>query len=281
MIFQSTTILQNCTFNNLDVTNNLTDFYYISGWLSNKVVIKNSPDLVVKNYPDISNSTDGSNISFVNAGTATNNDRTEFTNGIIQRTGDCLTDDTTRLGGKDNFAMRFTNFTSGVPLIWTNAIPTGDITNKTINFVCWVKINSANYWSGDHTMPRITATYDDGSTVYAQAAQVTGWQLLVIPVTPITNSGEITLTFSMDTASTGSDGYVYFDDFGTYYPAGIAPNLGNIDIWANGLPVSPFIATSLNAADIWAFPTSQATNVGSFGEWVKKLLKKGTFIALK
>jgi hypothetical protein len=43
----------------------------------------------------------------------------------------------------------------------------------------------------------------------------------------------------------------YVDDVSVLYPAGYTLNLGTLDVWADALPVSPTISTSISALDVW------------------------------
>jgi hypothetical protein len=159
------------------------------------------------------------------------------------------------------------------PLLWEQYIPTGDITDKTMAIGVWVKINSANYWSGSHVMPRLTVVYDNVTTAYAEAGQSTEWQLLILPFKPETSYGRVKATLSIETDQSGADAYVYWDDMSVLYPAGVQVSLGSMDIWAGAEPITPSISTGLSVADVWAVPTSGLTGVGTIGKQVGDIKK--------
>ena len=65
--------------------------------------------------------------------------------------------------------------------------------------------------------------------------------------------------------ATGTNRYFYVDDVNVAYPAGVAIDLGNLDLWAEGLPVAPAIATMPSLGGVWDEPLSAHTIAGSFG----------------
>jgi hypothetical protein len=204
-----------------------------------------------------------------------NADRVFNQYGNIVRTGDGLAD-TTKRGGQ--FAIRFQPITTTGVLKWSQDVPTGDIQGKTMTVGVWIKINSANYWSSTHEMPRITVAYDNGTEVYGEAGQINDWQFVFVPFTPTTASGQATITISAMTDQTGSDAYVYFDDFTAPLPQGEELNLGGFDLWSGGYPVVPSsFATSISASDVWsADPTN--FGAGTVGEVQNKTLKNTKLI---
>lgn len=198
------------------------------------------------------------------------NDYTIAPEGYTYVTGAGLADTTARTaGGK---AIRFQSIRADLPLEWTAAIPTGNIQSKTMTAGVWMKINSANYWSGSHQMPRLMVSYDnDASSVYAEALPTTDWQFVVVPFTPATTFGQVTLTFSTMTDATTSDAYVYMDDFSAPLPQGSELNLGTFDLTSDALPVSPLnFATAVTAADVWAADPT-LFGAGTVGERVNKI----------
>lgn len=205
-------------------------------------------------------------------GVGTNVDIVVKQAGYRLRTGTGLTDTTSHNGG---YASRFQSISSEVPLSWTFDVPTGNIQNKTMTVAVWCKINSANYYSGTYQLPRLSITYDNETTVYSQALPTTDWQLLSCTFTPATTFGQISVMLSTMTDQLTSNAYVYFDDFSVLYPAGVQLNLGSMDIWADGNPVTPPISTSLSALDVWT--ASILTNYGAntFGEFIKALTGGG------
>ncbi|MBF9651878.1 hypothetical protein IAI40_12160, partial [Streptococcus pseudopneumoniae] len=58
-------------------------------------------------------------------------------------------------------------------------------------------------------------------------------------------------------------------------------DLGNLDLWADGLPVAPAIATVPSLGGVWDEALTAHTVSGSFGWYVKKLLSVAKFLGLK
>lgn len=214
---------------------------------------------------------EGSVVTFLNWNSVANDDRNYYKYGQMVRTGTGLGDTTARTGG---FAMRFSPASSTNSLRYSKTIPTGNIQNKDMMVGVWCKINSANYWAGTNQMPRLEVNYDNGTIVYAEAAQIAGdWQFLPVPFKPTTTAGQITVTLDTRTDATSSDAYVYFDDFSTLFPAGTTLSLGNFDLWSGGEPIAPYISTSVSAQDVWAAQSSQNNGTGTMGKQVNDIKK--------
>jgi len=156
-------------------------------------------------------------------------------------------------------------------LKWEQTIPIGDISTKTMTITCWVYINNAAYYAGTHTKPTLTIDYDNGTTMSSVATTGTGWQQLAVVFTPTTTYGQIEMKITGATDATGTNRYFYVDDVNVAYPAGVAIDLGNLDLWARGLPVAPAIATVPSLGGVWDEPLSAHTITGSAG----KILKDG------
>jgi hypothetical protein len=180
-------------------------------------------------------------------------------------------------------AWRFEPTSSAERFEFPFDIPTGNIQNLTMVVGVWCYINSANYWAGtDYEMPRLNVTYDGTSSVYAEASQTAGeWQFLFVPITPVTTAGKISIVLSGLTDAVDADRYFYLDDMSVLYPAGYKLDLGGLDIWDNGLPVLPPIATLMSAKDVWAVPSASVNVSGTVGGSLVSGLKLGQFIALK
>jgi hypothetical protein len=71
------------------------------------------------------------------------------------------------------------------------------------------------------------------------------------------------------TDATTTSRYFYVDDFNIAYPAGVQIDLGGLDLWANGLPVEPAIATMPSITGVWDEPLSVHTVSGSAGKILK------------
>jgi len=227
---------------------------------------------------DIDN-VDGTMIRFQNYDQVANVDFTHMPYGKIYRTGTGLADTTTRTAG--GFAMRFEPTYSPNLMRWEQLIPTGNIQNKTMTVSVWVKINNAAYYAGTHTKPTLTIDYDNGTTMSSVATTGTGWQQLAVTFTPTTTYGQIEMKVTGATDATGTNRYFYVDDVNIAYPAGVAVDLGNLDLWADGLPVAPAIATMPSLQGVWDEPLSAHTVSGSFGHFIKKLLTISKFLGLK
>jgi len=215
----------------------------------------------------------GTRISVETDNQTANVDYNRYATGNIYRTGTGLSDTTVRTVG--GYAMRFEPKLTGTNLEWTQNIPTGDIIGKPMTVGVWMKINNSAYWAGTHQMPRITVEYDNQeATSYGEAAQIAGdWQFVFTTFTPTTSFGQATVTISAMSDATGSNAYVYFDDFTAPLPQGTELNLGSLDLWADALPVAPSsFASAISANDVWA-ADPDTFGAGTVGETVKKTKK--------
>ncbi len=248
------------------VFSNFQNYSPISAVLFDNCVIK-----PVLNSPTENNgeSVDGSKMRFQDYNQTANYDFTAMTYGTITRTGTGLADTTVRTAG--GFAMRFEPTYSPNLMHWEQNVPTGNIQNKTMTVSLWVKLNNSAYWAGTHTKPTLTIDYDNGTTITSVAQGNTNWQLLACTFTPATTYGQIEMKVTGATDATGTDRYFYVDDVNVAYPAGVAIDLGNLDLWAEGLPVAPAIATMPSLGGVWDEPLSVHTIAGSAG----KILKDG------
>lgn len=206
---------------------------------------------------------DGSQIRFQNYDQTANSDFTHMPYGKIYRTGTGLADTTVRTAG--GFAMRFEPTYSPNLMHWEQNVPTGNIQSKTMTVSLWVKINNSAYYGGTHTKPTLTINYDNGTTVSSVALGNTNWQQLAVTFTPATTYGQIEMKVTGATDATGTNRYFYVDDVNIAYPAGVAIDLGNLDLWAEGLPVAPAIATVPSLGGVWDEPLSAHTIAGSMG----------------
>jgi len=227
----------------------------------------------------IVNGVDTTGVAFQNYDLTTSDDRYYMPYGDIQRTNASLPDTTVRTAGGS--AMRFTPYGATNLIHWEQTIPTGDITAKTMTITCWVKINNAAYYAGSHTKPTLTVTYDQTSTVTSVATTGTGWQQLACTFTPATSFGQVQMKITGGTDATTTNRYFYVDDFNIAYPAGVQVDLGGLDLWADGLPVAPAIATMPSITGVWDEPLTAHTVSGSYGAVFKKLLTVAKFLGLK
>lgn len=214
----------------------------------------------------------GSYFRMVGANSGADDHRSYEKYGRLQSVGAGLTDTTVHTAGAGKFGIRFQPTSSTNRLEWAFATPTGNIQGRTMTVAVWCKINAAAYYAGVHQKPRLTVRYDNATDAYSEAAAGTGWQLLSVTFTPTTTYGQITVTLSGMTDATGSDAYIYYDDFAVLYPAGYALDLGGMDLWADALPITPPIATVASPADVWLVPAANLTGVGTIG---KRLLDDG------
>ena len=208
----------------------------------------------------------GSRFCIKDYATLTNDDRNWYTYGYINRTGDGLGDTIVRTSGTGKFALRFQPTDSTNKLTWLQYVPTGNIQNKTMNVNVWVKMNNAAYYAGTHTNPTLRVTYDNGTEITAVATDSTSWQQLNCSFTPTTTYGQISVQLEGATDATTTNAYFYVDDMNIAYPAGVTIDLGGLDIWANGLPVTPAIATMPSLAGVWDEATTAHVTAGSFGK---------------
>jgi hypothetical protein len=225
--------LINETYN--DEADNTIDIIPIAGVYGN-IDYKDCGTIKVIDTQYIVDSTVGFKMSFENYNNTAYDDKSYFTNGIIQRCKAGLSDTTVRTAGGSS--MRFENNTAD-EFCWSFDVPTGSIQNKTLTVSVWVKINNASYYSSSYILPKLSITYDTDTVEYIQSTATTDWQLVVLPIMPITTSGKIVVSLCSYTDQTGSNAYVYFDDMSINYPAGYQLNLGSLDDWIEGTPITP------------------------------------------
>lgn len=215
---------------------------------------------------------DGSKLSIVDTAAVSGADVSYIRTGVIYRTKSGLSDMTVRTSGGS--AMRFTPNSSIQPVKWQQTIPTGNIASKTMTITCWVYINNAAYYAGTHTKPTLTVTYDKTSTVASVATATAGsWQQLACTFTPATGYGQVIVKVTGATDATTTNRDFYVDDFNIAYPAGVQVDLGGLDLWADGLPVAPAIATMPSLSGVWDEPQTSHTIPGSMGAQVKTAAK--------
>jgi len=241
----------------------------VSGGFINGLKYRNINGVWTTELSVASGLTSGSSINFSDIN-GTNRDFTVTDSGYIYRTGTGLADTTVRTAG--GYAVRFESTSSTNELIWSQNIPTGNIQNKSMTVAVWCYINNAAYYAGTNQLPRLTINYDNGTTAYCQASSTAGsWQLLFVTFTPTTTYGQITVTLSTMTDATTTNAYVYFDDYSVLYPAGVQLSLGAMDLWANGLPVTPTISTNLSAQDVWTSASTTDYGTNTMGNKLKVL----------
>lgn len=249
-------------------------------WQFNNPTLGTGTDFTFTGVP-MTQTLAGSEIRITNYDGTTNRDYIYTYNGDLARCGDSLSDTTVHTSGTGAFSLRQESKISTRATTWTQTIPTGNIQNRDAMVGVWVKINSASYYGGSvYEMPRLVLNYDNGTETYAEATTGTGWQFLKIPFRPTTTYGQITISVTSRTDATGSNAYVYIDDFSMLYPSGYTLNLGSLDLFADARPVGPAISTSVSALDVWAADPT-IFGAGTIGKFVTKLLTVAKFIGLK
>lgn len=99
----------------------------------------------------------------------------------------------------------------------------------------------------------------------AVATAKTDLQLLAVPITASTTTGIMSMQIDGYTDQTGTDATVYYDDVAILFPAGHQINLGSLDEWSYGQPITPPIATLLSANDVRSVPISSLNGTTSIG----------------
>jgi hypothetical protein len=230
----------------------------------------NTGNLVISetNLPDV---VEGGRVAFADFNDTATDDRTLAPLGKTQRTNAALTDTTVHTAGGS--ALRFEPLSAAVPFTWSFDVPTGVIQGLTMTVAVWCKLGSATYYGtpGSYQLPRLSVLYDGVTTAYDEHAASTDWELLSVTFAPTTTTGKITVTLSGMTDAVTADSYIYWDDMAVLYPAGYKLDLGSLDVWDNGLPVTPPIATVASAADVLAVQSSTLTGAGTFGKAVMDL----------
>ena len=231
---------------------------------------------------NIKGTINGSYLKLTDVNDTANDDRGYYTYGQIWRSGSGLTKTTVRTSGTGKYAVCFMPNDGTNLLKWTQNVPTGSIQNKTMTVSAWVNIANSAYAAGTHTKPQLSVNYDNGTVATATATATYGsWQQLAVTFTPTSTYGQITVTIQGATDATGANAEFYADDINIAYPAGVQVDLGGLDLWANGLPITPAIATFPSLGGVWDEALSAHTVSGSFGAFVKKLLTVAKFVGLK
>ena len=213
---------------------------------------------------------DGTFFKFMNFNNTTNDDRVFLPAGVIQRVGDGLTDTTVRTAGSGKFAMRLQP-TSGTNLLkWLQTIPTGNIQNKTMSIIYWVKINNSAFYAGVHTKPTLRVNYDNGTEVTAVGVASTDWQPLMVVFSPTTTFGAITAQLELASDAGGSNAYVYLDDIAVNFPPGVVIDNSGLDYWSGALPVTPTIA-NISLPSPWDDVVNNHKSSGTFGDKLRRL----------
>jgi hypothetical protein len=180
------------------------------------------------------------------------------------RTGTGLADTTTRLGS--GFALRYEQRTASQEGAYTFEVPAMGIANKAMAVSVWVKINSANFYSGTYTLPTLRLTYDGSITEETVATATTDWQKITVAITPTVNDQLIKANLYMETDQTGSSSYVYIEDISAFYPPDSIQNFGTLNSWADGMPLTPPISSAVSAQDVWAVPSNTSFGTGTMGK---------------
>lgn len=239
--------------------------------------ISDSVGLIHEDVTELPDTTAGTRVGISNENSVQYVDRSSLTEGYYTRCGIGLADTTAY--NPTGYSMRFESNIS--ELAWEQIIPTGDITGLAMSINIRVKINSANYYSGIYSKPKVTVLFDGETETYVEADNTTDWQLLNVTFTPTTSYPEITLTITTETDKTGSDAYVYWDSISVLYPPTVSLNLGSLDLWSGGRPVTPSISTAINVADVWNYPTTNLTAPGTTGKKLVDDLTTSKFLGLK
>lgn len=267
--FTSTCVVLNTKFVNLQIAQR---YPFLAGNILNStglinITLKNSKGLSFL-YSENNDAVLGTQYMIIDKEGVAGVDEVYSVAGNFVKCGTDLSD--TTVLGTNIYSLRFEPNLPGTPLEWVQTIPIGNIQSKTMVVMCKVKINSANYYAGaDYMLPRLTVTYDDGTETYAIASNSTSEQTLVVPFSPTTTYGQIKVKVSGYTDATGTDAYFYVGDGQVLYPAGHQINTGDFFLWADAMPVVPWIATNLQAADVWAYLKDSIQTVGSIGEFLK------------
>lgn len=183
---------------------------------------------------------DHADLYITNDSTIPNNDHSIHAYGYIRRCGDGLDDTTVRTSGSGKYSIRFQPIRYGSPLTWKFNVPTGNIQGQSITLGVWVKINSSNYYSGNHLLPLLTVNYDNNQyVVTGQTSAQTEWQYISTTFIPSTTFSSVNVTLTADTDQLGSDAYVYWDDFVVDYPEDASVNLSSFDMWYDASPITP------------------------------------------
>ena len=162
-----------------------------------------------------------------------------------------MDDTTTDTQGYSKFALRRQPTTSTNNFTWDFIVPTGNIQTYAMTASIRVKLNNSAYYGGTHTNPTLAVNYDNGTIATAVATNTTNWQTLTVTFTPTTQYGQISISLYGKTDATTTNAYFYLDNFALAFPAGYAVNLGALDVWASGLPITPSSDTTGTLSTVW------------------------------
>ena len=259
-----------CTFGG--TTANLYDLGVGNVAAAIQVVVSSSgtPTLALGNRQLLS---DQSYIRYSNVNSVVGDNREFQAYGSIYSSGPAGVDNVVHTAG--GYSMKFMPINATYPMSWSQLVPTGNIQGKTMSVGVWINVANAGYWAGTNQMPKLSVTYDGSTVVTSSALQQTGWQYVSVSFSPTTTTGMIGV--QINGASSGANTAFYVDDFHVLYPPGVQLNLGAMDLWYNGTPVVPTIATNLSAADVWA-ENPAGFGAGTVGATVNQVSNNASLI---
>ena len=136
---------------------------------------------------------------------------------------------------------------------------------KSFTMKARIKIDSADYWSGVHTLPKLKFEGLGMDGAEAQALQTTDWQYLTLTAQP--NATGLVKVI-IETGSDAVNNKVIFD---TLFPFTDQPrSSAERRVTYRGLPSQEIFSEKLSALGIWTAPTSVNYGAGSIGETVKE-----------
>ncbi|MDX9783072.1 MAG: hypothetical protein RBT35_08890 [Bacteroidales bacterium] len=266
------------TINNLDVDeafcivralNDMFSTMFIDGLTTNTATFNDG--IVSEGNTDYrDNWSDGSEIKISNIDGNPEANKSWFTRGQIEATGDDNEDTTSHSPGSGKKAWRFLPYFTDRRHYLSFNIPVTK-PDEPVSISIYCKINSLNYASGEHIPPKFTMSglgmNASANTAYA-SVDTTDWQVVVISGTPA-EAGQITVTIQIQTDAVGSDAYVYWDDIYISYRSAV--DLGGLDNTYQALPIVPPLTVNMVAGSVWSELLSNNEISGSFGEKIKKL----------
>lgn len=262
-----------CDFGNKG-TNGTQDVYTDTGFIGAYFDTCNfSSASMIGNYL---NMTLGSEVRFSTMNGTANNHKWYTVRGSAQSTGSGLSDTTVRTPG--SLGVRLTPENNSVGFTWDFLVSAE--ANTVVGKVLYIQKNATFGTSTAKVELWLPGSAAADATV--TLTNTTGtWQ--TIPISAYYSSsidGLATIKVIGITSTSGA--YLYVDDL---------DNAGNtvtnsdkmtgLDTWYQGKPSPVINPSSLSAATIWGFPTTNLTTANTTGNQVKKLLTVAKFLGLK
>jgi hypothetical protein len=211
----------------------------------------------------------GSELRFLNFDSTTNRDRVYTPYGSFYRTGYGLADTTVWTGSTfgaaspDQFALRMrSNGTESLEYVQSKTL--GSILGLTMTVSCRIKINTAAYYAGVHTLPTLRVIYDNGTEITDVATATTDPQQLLVSFIPTTDAASIRVIIETLTDAVDTDADVYVGQVLIPPPEGTSVDTQNLGSWVDAMPL-PSVSTIPAPGTPWNEAADAYTVAGTMG----------------